>query len=168
MRRLIPSRRAISRCESPSAASVLTCAHSNRSAPPASSLDSLTERLSLSKAADAISGAASGALFACRSWRSIRLPASAAPRNPPQPDDLDPRLHLVLPSSGAPSTTGMMRPRLSVALNEANDLSKDVCEAAPRLAATQPKAPRPASARSTPRTQPQALHPSVQHSGAFQ
>src|SRR5216684_9343215 len=29
VRRLIPSRRAISRCESPSAASVLTCAHSN-------------------------------------------------------------------------------------------------------------------------------------------
>jgi hypothetical protein len=35
------------------------------------------ERLSLSKAADAISGAASGALFACRSWRSIGLPASS-------------------------------------------------------------------------------------------
>jgi hypothetical protein len=36
------------------------------------------ERLSLSKTADAISDAASGALFACRSWRSIGLPASAA------------------------------------------------------------------------------------------
>jgi hypothetical protein len=34
------------------------------------------ERLSLSEATDATSGAASGALFACRSWRSIGLPAS--------------------------------------------------------------------------------------------
>jgi hypothetical protein len=36
------------------------------------------EPLSLSKAADAINDAASGALFACRSWCSIGLPASKA------------------------------------------------------------------------------------------
>jgi heme-degrading monooxygenase HmoA len=34
------------------------------------------ERPSLNRAADAITGAASGALFACRSWCSIGLPAS--------------------------------------------------------------------------------------------
>jgi hypothetical protein len=42
-------------------------------APPASSLDVGIERLSLSKAADAISDAASGALFVYRSWRTFRL-----------------------------------------------------------------------------------------------
>jgi len=36
----------------------------------------MIERLSLGRPADAISGAASGALFACRSWCSIGLPAS--------------------------------------------------------------------------------------------
>jgi hypothetical protein len=42
-----------------------------------SSLDALIERPSFGAAADAISGAASGALFAYRSRRSIRRPASA-------------------------------------------------------------------------------------------
>jgi hypothetical protein len=41
-----------------------------------SSLDALTERPSFEKAADGISGAASGALFAYRSWRSIGRPTS--------------------------------------------------------------------------------------------
>ena len=51
-------------------------AHPSRSAPPASSLDALIERLSLDTEADTISGAASGALFAYRSWCSIGRPAS--------------------------------------------------------------------------------------------
>ncbi|MGH3115382.1 MAG: hypothetical protein ACRDOP_18130, partial [Gaiellaceae bacterium] len=40
----------------------------------------MIQRLSLSKGADAISGAASGAQFAYRSWRSIGLPASKVDR----------------------------------------------------------------------------------------
>jgi hypothetical protein len=59
-------------------ANARTCAHSNAlrtSAPPHLSLDS-TDRTSLQGEADAISGAASGALFDYRSRRSTGLRAS--------------------------------------------------------------------------------------------
>jgi GT2 family glycosyltransferase len=58
---LIPSRSAISRCETPSAANARTCAHSNALRTSAPSLDT-TDRASLQSGPDAISGLASGAL----------------------------------------------------------------------------------------------------------
>ena len=78
MRRLIPSRCAIFRSEIPSAANARTCAHSNAFRTPHLSLD-ITDQSSLEDEADAISGAASGALFDCRSRCSIGLRASLEP-----------------------------------------------------------------------------------------
>jgi len=77
-----PSRRAISRCDNPSAANARTCAHSNRSAPPdlLASTRPTESRLQAEPGSD--QSRASGAPFAARTWRSIRRRASEHVQDP--------------------------------------------------------------------------------------
>lgn len=76
VRRLIPSRRAISRWETPSTAMALACAHSNtlRTSRAASRLDRLNRSSVRTQAV--VTGRTGGALLAARSWCSIGRPAS--------------------------------------------------------------------------------------------
>jgi len=76
----LPSRRAISRSETPSRTNARTCAHSNAlrtSAPLARRHRSIEPQI---RGGRAISAAASGALFDYRFWRSIGRPASPPSR----------------------------------------------------------------------------------------
>jgi hypothetical protein len=83
--RLIPSRAAISRCELPFAAIVLTSAHSNALRTSRALLARPVKTGSSVEAQAVVIGAASGALFAARLRRSIGLLASRTTQKFSQP-----------------------------------------------------------------------------------